>query len=318
VSFGFLPFSSIGYDYSETGRVGKYFDDVTYTNNSHGGGSDNYENGGYHQVYLGAAWKPFKGFSFGANVSYLWGKYNKQITNSYTSSSSSSDIKTLSRSYTSQVNAFKVDFGAQYTHQLMKNDWLTVGLTYSPKQTMGDADMSMTSTLTSVYNTTFELKDGLKLPDMYGAGLMWNHANQWKVGFDYTLQRWGALDYPAFNGKDYVMSSNVYEDRSKYNFGFQYCYGERNRNFFKRIRYRAGASYATPYYNVNDSKGPKELSVSAGFGIPIINGYNRRSQLNISGQWVHASAKDLITQNTFRINIGLTFNEEWFRKWRMR
>ena len=40
--------------------------------------------------------------------------------------------------------------------------------------------------------------------------------------------------------------------------------------------------------------------------------------LNISGQWVKASAKDLITENTFRINIGLTFNERWFNKWKVK
>ena len=33
---------------------------------------------------------------------------------------------------------------------------------------------------------------------------------------------------------------------------------------------------------------------------------------------VKSSAKDLIKENTFRLNIGFTFNEEWFRKWRMK
>ena len=40
--------------------------------------------------------------------------------------------------------------------------------------------------------------------------------------------------------------------------------------------------------------------------------------LNISGQWVHTSAKDLITENTFRINVGITFNEQWFKKWKVK
>ena len=118
---------------------------------------------------------------------------------------------------------------------------------------------------------------------------MWNHADQWKVGFDYTLQQWGNTDYPAVYKRvdDERETYNVggeYTNRSKLNLGMQYCYGE----------------------------------YSAGFGIPIVNGYNRRSFLNISGQWVKSSAKDLISENTFRLNIGFTFNEEWFRKWRMK
>lgn len=67
---------------------------------------------------------------------------------------------------------------------------------------------------------------------------------------------------------------------------------------------------------MNGVDGPKEISVSAGFGIPIMNSYNNRSMLNISGQWVKSSAKDLIKENSFRINIGFTFNEDWLRSGR--
>ena len=86
------------------------------------------------------------------------------------------------------------------------------------------------------------------------------------------------------------------------------------------MNYRVGASFATPYYKVNGVDGPKEYSVSAGFGIPIINSNNARaairSVLNISGQWTRQSLPGMITENTFRINIGLTFNERWFAKWK--
>ena len=53
------------------------------------------------------------------------------------------------------------------------------------------------------------------------------------------------------------------------------------------------------------------------FGIPIVNAYNNRSLLNISAQWVRQDSKVFITENTFRINIGLTFNERWFAKWKV-
>ena len=53
------------------------------------------------------------------------------------------------------------------------------------------------------------------------------------------------------------------------------------------------------------------------FGIPIVNSYNNRSFLNISAQFAHSSANGLISENIFRINIGLTFNEKWFQKWKV-
>lgn len=313
VSFGVLPFTNVGYNYTSSGKVGDNFSSTTYTNTYDG-------EGGLRQVYVGAGWMPFKGFSVGANVAYVWGSYSKYAANSY----SNSNYNTLTRTYSMQASSYKVDLGVQYTAKLGKKDEATIGVTYSPGHNLGaSADMNIISTnsQTSTADTAaFSIDKAFELPNMYGVGLMWNHANQLKVGFDYTMQKWGDVEYPVFDGvaKTYSLQKGVYTDRQKFNLGLQYCYGENNRKFFKRVQYRAGVSYATPYFKVNGLDGPKELSVSAGFGIPIINAYNRRSYLNISGQWVRSSAKDLIKENTFRLNIGFTFNEEWFRKWRMR
>ena len=87
-----------------------------------------------------------------------------------------------------------------------------------------------------------------------------------------------------------------------------------NRNFLSHVHYRMGAGLATPYYKINGQDGPKELSVIAGLGIPVLTG---RSWVNVSFQWAHTSAKDLITENSFRLNIGVTFNERWFATWKV-
>ena len=313
MSFGVVPFTNIGYDYSSSDWVNND-KDAYYTNTFHG-------EGGLHQAYVGAGWSPIAGLSVGANISYVWGSYTKYITNSY----SNSYYKTLTRTYNTQVNSYKIDLGVQYTYQIDKKNAVTAGVTFSPGHNLGaSADMNIISnnTQTNTSDTIpFSIGKAYKLPTMIGVGLMWNRDNQWKVGFDYTLQKWGSLGYPTFEdnkGKgSYFLKDGVYKDRSKFNLGAQYCYSERSRSFLKRVAYRAGISYATPYYKVNGVDGPKELSVSAGFGIPIINSYNNRSQLNISGQWVKSSANGLIKENTFRINIGFTFNEDWFKKWKM-
>ncbi len=310
MSFGIIPFTNIGYDYSNTNWVNPTDKDAYYTNTYHG-------EGGFHQAYVGAGWSPVAGLSVGVNFSYLWGNYTKYVSNSY----SNSAYKSLIRSYSTRVNSYKLDLGVQYTHQVSKKDWLTVGVTFSPKHNLGaSADMNIISSnsQTGTADTlSFSIPKAYQLPTMIGAGLMWNHNGQLKVGLDYTLQKWGALGYPSFDGSKYFLESGVYKNRHKLNLGAQYCYGERNRAFFKRVAYRLGASYATPYYKVNGVDGPKELAVSAGFGIPIMNSYNNRSQLNISGQWVRSSAKGLIKENYFRLNIGFTFNEDWFKKWKM-
>jgi hypothetical protein len=47
--------------------------------------------------------------------------------------------------------------------------------------------------------------------------------------------------------------------------------------------------------------------------------FQSKSMLNISGQYIKVSPKfkGLMEENYLRINIGLTFNERWFMKWKV-
>lgn len=312
ISFGLIPFTNVGYDYYN--KTYMESDKSSYYTNTY------YGSGGIHQAYLGAGWEPIKNFSIGANLSYLWGNLNRSVVNSY----SNSYINTLSKYYAYNVNSYKVDLGIQYTHQITKKDFLTLGLTYGLGHKMGaDPNCKVISTnpSTAVSDTaSYTLKNVLKIPTMYGVGLQWDHDNKLKLGFDYTLQKWGGLEYPEYkvinNNAEYSLSGNMFMDRHKFTFGGEYIPDETKRSLLSRIHYRAGVSYSTPYIKVNGQDGPKEVSASFGFGIPITNTYNNRSLLNISGQWVHSSGNNMIIENTLRINIGITFNERWFMKWK--
>ena len=322
MSFGILPYTNIGYSYSTSKQLNN--PDKTTSTNSYSG------SGGLHQVYLGLGWSPFRNFSIGVNGSYLYGSYTRSAINSY----SNTYVNTLSRQYTADVRSYKLDFGAQYTQRLNKTDLLTLGLTYSPGHSIGGKPEMIeinSNSQTSVSDTTSYPGAGkpslhLEIPTTLGIGLMYNHSNQLKVGLDYTLQKWSDVDAPAVsedNGNtSYVMQSGQYKNRHKVTVGADYCPNVMGRHFFQRVHYRAGVSYATPYYYIYGASGarndgPKELSASLGFGIPIINSWNNRSTLNISAQWAHQAAKGFITENIFRINIGLTFNERWFAKWKL-
>lgn len=313
MSFGIIPFTNVGYNYSSTSFVGGSLTE-TATNTYTG-------SGGIHEVFLGFGWELFKGFSFGANVGYLWGDYNRSLVNSY----SNSTTNTLSKYYAGDVRSYKLDAGIQYTASLPKKNWLTIAATYSLGHKINSnpqCQVISKNSETSVSDTaTYVVNNGLEIPDMYGLGFMWNHKNQLKIGFDYSFQKWGSMQMPVYsvvNDKpQYALSSNVFSDRHKFTLGGEYCPVENGRDFFKRMHYRAGVSYTTPYIKVNGLDGPKEYSASFGFGIPIMNGYNARSILNISGQFVRSEATGMIKENTFRINIGLTFNERWFAKWKV-
>lgn len=319
VSFGILPYTNVGYNYSTTQNLGGE-QSSTYAYNSYNG------TGGLHIVYFGAGWEPFRGLSIGANIGYLWGEYTKTVVNSYSETYANSLIKR----YSAEVRNYKFDAGIQYTAKLSKKDEVTLGATYSLGHNIGGEPMLeivSQNKQTGVADTaTFpgvgKEKLQLAIPHSIGAGIMYNHNNKLKVGFDFNLQKWASVKYPEYraDGNDensYVLVDNAFKDRQKYTFGAEFCPGRESRSLIKRIRYRAGVSYATPYLNVNGGEGPKELSASLGFGIPIMNSWNNRSILNISAQWVNLKCNRFITENTFRINIGLTFNERWFAKWKV-
>ena len=313
VSFGILPYSNVGYSFSSTNKVGDV-NSTTYTNTYSG-------SGGLRQVYFGMGWQLFKGFSIGANGSYLWGEYDRSIVNSY----SDTYVNTISKYYTASVSSYKVDAGAQITIPFSKKSNLTMGFTYSLGNKLGADPKCLvvsTNSQTSVADTaTYTVKDGLQLPVVMSGGMMLNLNGKLRVGADYQLQKWADVSYPVYsvvNGAPlYNASKNYFKDRHKVTIGGEYCKNAMSTRFFDRIKFRAGASYATPYLLLNGKDGPKEISVSAGFGIPLVNAWNNRSTLNISGQWVRNDATSMLRENTFRINLGITFNERWFMKWKV-
>lgn len=317
VSFGLIPFTNIGYNYATTETLNPNSSNTSkaYSNTYNG-------EGGLHDVYLGFGWEPFKGFSFGATVGFLWGNYTRSVINSY----SDAYVNTLAKYYTASVSNYKLDFGVQYTAKLKEKDQLTIGLTYGLGHKLNaDASCKVVSTNSQTVTadtTSYIAAKALEMPTSIGAGFMWNHHDMLKFGVDYSLQKWGTTEFPQYNESNgnvsYMKTSGLFKDRHKITAGFDFTpMSKRSRSLFNRIHYRAGVSYATPYLVINGQDGPKEISATVGFGIPIMNAYNNRSMLNISAQWVNQSAKGFIKENTFRINIGLTFNERWFAKWKV-
>jgi len=313
VGFGIVPFSSIGYDYSHDEKVGT---SSNYTSELHSG------DGGFTQAFAGLGWEMMKGLSVGFNFSYFWGRYDKQIL----LASSDENVNTLTKSYSASVSSYKLDFGVQWQKLLKKYNLLTLGATVGIGHDLNEDAELWTSNVNvnseKMSNDTMRVANAFSLPFSFGVGATWCYQNSLTAGFDYQLQKWGSLKYPKQNLQtgNYELMDGQLKDRHKVTLGVDWI-PEPNpmmrRKFLKRIHYRLGFSYATPYYKIDTADGPKELGVSAGLGIPIINSWNNRSTLNISAQWIHSSAPNMVTENTFRINIGLTFNERWFAKWKV-
>lgn len=312
LSAGVLPYTNIGYNYSFSEKIGS--SSTTTVQSCHG-------EGGIHQAFVGMGWNMFAGLSIGVNASYLWGSYHKTIS----VTSNDAKVNSITKGYKSSISSYKIDLGMQYEQKVSKNDAFVIGATVGLGHKLGaDAivGISNVNSQTGVVQSSADtVTNAFSIPLTIGGGISYRHSNKWLIGFDYSLQKWGELDFPKINEntQQYLMTSGLLRDCSKFTVGGEWTpKAYDSHNFLNRVHYRLGASYATPYYNIGNVKGPTELSVSAGFGIPIFNAWNNRSFLNLSAQWTHTSAKDLIVENTFRINVGLTFNERWFQKWKVK
>jgi hypothetical protein len=306
VAVGVVPFSNIGYTYNHTEKVASTSATTTYSGD-----------GGFSQAFFGTGWEFAKGFSVGANISYFWGKYSKTIP----VVSSESNSSTITRVYSTNVSSYKLDLGAQWQQLVTKKDLLTIGVTAGlGHQLHGDADLQIINTNSSNSSSTernFSVADAFKLPHMLGVGASIMHNHSLTIAADYTFQKWSDIDYPVFDNTKYEMKGGIYQNRHQIAAGVDWEPNPLGRKFLQLVHYRLGVSYATPYYKIGTQDGPSEMTVSAGFGIPIYNSWNNRSILNISAQWVRNSASGFVKENTFRINIGLTFNERWFAKWKV-
>ena len=306
ISFGVLPYSNIGYSYSSESDYLSEFDakvPATYSGD-----------GGLRKVFLGVGWRLLKPLSLGVNVAYLWGSYDHTIQ-----TTSVSNINSTLKTYSASVSSYQVDMGLQFEQPVSKKDVVTVGATVGLGHKL-HANSEYQVQVGSNTARTFTVENGLELPMSYGVGLAYNHARRLTVAVDGLLQQWGELKFPAFNtaNNQYELTDGLLKDRIKVNGGIDYVPdSESLTSYLKHVHYRIGAGYSTPYYNINGFNAPKELSVSVGLGLPLVNFWNNRSVLNISGQWSRCSSDRFITENTFRINIGITFNEKWFAKWKV-
>ena len=307
MAIGFTPYSTVGYNFSSTNSVSNS-NSVSVTNKYTGDGGTNY-------VFAGLGYKILKNLSFGANIGYLYGSQEYSTTATL---SNNGDYTINYRNL--NVKSYKLDLGLQYTQPLDKNNSITLGLTYGLGHKLNSTEVTGTQvTDGSSYSSTNEKTDydGYGIPSTYGVGLAYQFKNILTVCLDYTLQEWSKVKLSNVAG--------MYNNRSKIAAGVEYTPDHIGRNFFKRISYRAGAYYNSPYIKIpNDvngssfSDGAKEIGVTAGLGFPL-SLFQRKTVLSITGQYVNLSPSNsnLMSENRFVLKIGLTLNEPWFMKWRV-
>ena len=292
MTVGVMPFSNVGYSFSSSELVRRDEDGEITSTNSYSG------TGGVRQFMGGLGWRPTEWLSVGLNASYMTGDITHSVDNRY----SSSDVQSRVKSYSTDMAALKLDFGAQGTIPF-GDDRLVLGVTFTPTQKLESDTYIIDAHSVS---DTVTLSDAFALPELLSAGFSYRWKNR-MIGADVSYQTWSkAKFFGEKTGCDRISAAA----------GFMIHPDENSKNLFKRTSYQMGVNFAQPYINVGNRKGPMQFGVSAGFSMPINTSYNSMSYLHVSGEYVRVqpSESGMIAENYLRINIGITFMERWFMK----
>lgn len=295
-SLGLLPYGSVGYSFGSSIENG-------YSTRS-GSGSIN-------QLYLGLGAKPFKGFSVGFNIAYLFGS----TTNDLYANTIYGSTSLFERSMT--VRDWRMDIGVQYTVMLNARNRLNLGFVFAPgKDLHGHVygvyyDTSVKDVVPDTVNAgDTSMKGRYSLPPSYGAGIGWEWDKRLLVEADFTYQPWAKAKYASIEN----FEATQLADRWRVGLGAQFTPSLRG-SYLSRIQYRFGGFFNRDYVMVGTNH-VRDYGLSAGFGFPV-PGF--KTIVNLGFEWRHRQAypASLVQENYLNITLGINFNEMWFRKNRL-
>ena len=304
-AIGVIPYSSVGYSFG--GSIENGSDSRT--------GS-----GGLSELFAGFGYQPFKGFSIGANFSYLFGNTTNVTT--------VTGVTTTQFTRTLEVKDWNMRAGIQYGFNVARKSRIVLGATFSPKKAMHGtalgqkADISQDVVVDShgnrvvVYDTiaNMSMKGNYELPMAIGAGVSYTYDNRLNMEIDYTYQPWSKAKYTPINY--FEDPDTKWNDRWKVAAGVSYTPNPRG-SYLKRMTYRMGAFYNNDYMNVNGNN-VRDYGVGIGFSFPALAG--NKTLVNLGVEWKHryTAPTNLIKEDYLNITLSVNFNEMWFWKNKIR
>ncbi len=311
VAAGVSPYSEVGYRIHTDDE--SYMADLGIVRYFYDGDGD------VTEAKVGIGWEPFKNFSIGAEVNYLWGNIDRRYRAEILSYTGSGRYNSVSASTNESVSRAFGAFGIQYTALDKPKSRLTLGATYRlggklnsrvtdfiPSGNVNDDDVRFNEFTSPMY-----------MPQKIGAGVFF-HRPRWAVGADYIFEDWGAHnDYDKINDVRYV-NTNVLKVGARYTPN-RFDIRGRFSSFFNRMTYKAGFRTGNNYLEFRGLP-LNERAVSVGVDIPFRA--DKVSNLSLGFEYGSRGTlqKGLVRENYFKINAGIMFFgrdfDYWFEKYK--
>lgn len=297
VTFGLLPYSSVGYsvrteDFS-TGMIRKY------------NGT-----GGINKAFLGAGYKITNQFSVGVEMSYNFG--NIETTSMAYRNGIQYGTEEINKS---DLSGMSFNIGAMYKTKVAKKYDFFGSLSYIPQSNLKLNNEryfgtilyleDYTSPIVELLNVRLSTVD-LKLPSKFSVGAGFGQERKWLIGTEVTFQQSSNL-----GNRFQDITTASFENGTKFSVGGYFIPNYQSfTNYFKKVTYRAGFRYETTGLVINNEK-IKDYAVTGGFGLPLGGTF---SNLNIGVEYGRrGTAKaNLVEENYFNLILSLSVNDQWF------
>jgi len=299
-SVGIMPFSDVGYGIVSESQK-EHFEKVTnrYTGS-----------GGLQLLYWGNAFKVCKGFTLGANLSYLFGTINTTRIAEYDEMDHAFNTITSDFRY---LDGIYISGGAQYQATVKEKHHIGIGVVYENAIKVWSRENVTTFSYRDNMIDTVEMsigKDAIRsfvtMPHIVGGGLSYGYKDQLLVAADFTWQNWKR--FSMSRSKDTLLNSFIAA------IGMQYVPDPVSSKYYNKINFRIGTRFASGYMMINQ-KPISEFAVSVGLGFPIRT-FNTRSSINIMFEYSKLGTlqNNLILQNYFKLSVNFILQERWYQR----
>jgi len=300
VSLGLLPHSAVGYRLNSDTR-------------SVDGFAKQYKGkGGVNKVFFGAGYKINKKISVGMDFQYLFGIINTQsdVYDQY--------IITGSREVNeSTLSGVAINAGINFQTKLNRKLNFMSSITYAPEAKLNSDNVRNVSLVTILANGSST--QASSNTEVIVADTKLIVPSKLVVGAGLGNRKWFFGGDVAFSGTGNQVNRFENYSNVSYENGIKVAIGgffipkfDSFNSYFQRVTYRGGFKFENTGLVINNTP-IKEKSVTLGFGLPISGTF---SSLNLGIEYGSRGTTSigLIKENYFSINIGLLFNDKWFRK----
>jgi long-subunit fatty acid transport protein len=304
--FGLSPYSSIGYNLSNTKNYGSY----TGTTLLSGGG-------GLSRFHIGAGAQIINDLSFGVNANYLFGqtRLDQRLiipANYY--------LYNVAEIRSRNVGDFQFQLGLQYHHDFVEGKdkdayTFVAGASYTLASKLKAHEDHLVGLMrpgqtifiddTIAYETSHT--GSIDLPFTFSGGISLEKKDNWTIAADVNYTDWSS--YRSFGSSDSLknmlgvsIGGSFTPNASDY------------KSYLKRIEYRAGARYDNGSLTIRNTN-ISSYGISAGIGLPL---GKTKSKLNITAEYYvkGSTQQGLIKEEYFRIVFGANFTDRWFQRFK--